>query len=362
MKITAIRAGILSTPLKRPFRTAVRSVSEMIDVVVRVETDGGLVGWGSAPPTAKVTGDTVGSIVGAVDEAIRDALTGADPMDIEGCLDALGGSIKGNTSAKAAVDIALHDLWGRALGQPLWRLFGGTGGTVRSDVTVSINDPEEMARDAASALAEGFDTIKIKVGGDPDMDFRRIKAIRGAVGGSIRIRIDANQGWEPREAVAILNRMREAGFGIELVEQPVKADDLDGMIYVTANSPIPVVADESCWSSLDAAEILRRRAADMVNIKLMKCGGLRDARRIVSAAESMGREVMIGAMLEGTISTAAAVHLASACGCITKIDLDGPILADGGGVAGGPRYDGPEIEPGDAPGFGISDVPGVKWL
>ena len=362
MKITAIKAGILLTPLKTPFKTAVRSVSDMTDVVVRIETDEGLAGWGSAPPTDKVTGDTVGSITGALEASINPALTGMDPCNLEECLDALDASIQRNTSAKAAVDIALHDLWARSLGQPAWRLWGGSGKVVRSDVTVSINSPEEMARDAADAAAEGFDTIKVKLGIDAELDFQRLRAIRGAVGGNVQIRVDANQGWTAKEAVRLIHRMCDDGLDIELVEQPVPAHDLDGLSFVTANVPIPVVADESCWSPADALQILQRRAADMVNVKLMKCGGIRAARRIVDIAAAMDAEVMIGAMLEGKISTAAAVHLASTYGNITKIDLDGPTLAASDPVDGGPAHAGPEIAPGDGPGFGVRGVQGVKWL
>lgn len=362
MKIAEIRIGVLKTPLKTPFKTSVRSVAEMTDIVVRLETSDGIVGWGSAPPTAKVTGDTEGSIQCAIEGYITPVMRGMDIGDLEACLDALEGSIFHNPSAKAAVDIALHDAWARALGQPAWRLFGGSGRSVRTDVTVSVNLPEEMAADAIRAVADGFDTIKIKVGVDAKVDFERIKAIREAIGYAPKLRIDANQGWKANEAVMALNRMADAGFDIELVEQPVKKEDIAGMEFVTAHSPIPVVADESCWSPSDAIELIHRRAADMVNIKLMKCGGIRGARQIISVAQANGVEVMMGAMLEGKISTAAAAHLTSSFNCVTKVDLDGPALCTIDPVEGGPVFDGPEIILGNEPGFGVTDVPGVMWL
>lgn len=362
MKITEIRIGVLRTPLKTPFKTSVRSVSEMTDVVVRLETSDGIAGWGSAAPTAKVTGDTEGSIRCAIGEYIAPVMLGMDAGDLEACLDVLDGAIFRNTSAKAAVDIAIHDAWARGLGQPAWRLFGGSGRGVRTDVTISVNPPEEMARDAVRAVSDGFDTIKIKVGVDAKVDFERIKAIREAVGRAPRLRIDANQGWKASEAIRALNRMADAGFDIELVEQPVEKEDIDGMAFVTAHSPIPVVADESCWSPRDAIELLHRRAADMVNIKLMKCGGVRGARRIIAVARANGVEVMMGAMLEGKISTAAAAHLASSFPCVTKVDLDGPALCTIDPVEGGPVFDGPEIILGDEPGFGVTAVPEVAWL
>ena len=179
-------------------------------------------------------------------------------------------ALVGNSSAKAALDIALHDLWAKTLGQPVWKLLGGSGADVETDVTISVNPPEEMARDALGAVKRGFKCLKTKVGVGAEIDFARLKAIREAVGPEPRIRIDANQGWEPAEAVRVLNRMADAGFGIELVEQPVKARDLKGMAYVTANSPIPVVADEACWSPEQALNILNLGAANSVNVKLMK--------------------------------------------------------------------------------------------
>lgn len=363
MKINLIQAGILEAPLKVPFVTAVRRVEKMTDVVVRIEGDDGQVGWGSAPPTGKVTGDTVGSILAALSDHIRPTLLGRDTDDLEGCLDSLDGCIVGNTSAKAAVDIALHDLWARSLKQPLWRLLGGSGTSIETDVTVSVGPVPQMIEDAKRALGDGFKTIKTKVGVDPAVDFERLKAIRETVGPDVKIRIDANQGWKPNEAVKLLNRMDAEGLNIELVEQPVKARDLDGLAFVTAHSPIPVVADESCWSAADALAILSGHMADMVNIKLMKCAGFRQARRIISIAQSLDTEVMMGCMLEGKISVAAAVALTSAFCCVTRIDLDGPVLCAEDPVHGGPVFTGgPEIRMSAAPGFGIVDVPGVKWI
>ena len=363
MKITAIKTGRLDVPLKVPFKTAVRTVDVMTDVIVRIETDCGTVGWGSAPPTSKVTGDTIGSITGAINEAIRPVLLGRDADALEDNLVTLDGAIVGNTSAKAAVDIALHDLWARSIGQPAWRLFGGAGRSIETDVTISVNSPEEMACDALRGKNDGFRVIKTKVGLDAETDFKRLRAIRKAVGPEIKLRIDANQGWKPGEAVRILEKMQNAEFDLELVEQPVKAGDLKGLAYVTANSPVPVVADESCWSPEDAFRIISERAANMVNIKLMKCGGVARARQIIALSEAMNFEVMMGCMLEGKVSCAAAVHIASAFRCVTRIDIDGPVLCSTDPVKGGPCFGiGGGITLDETPGFGIQGISGVKWF
>lgn len=361
MKIKSIRSGIMSIPLKKPFKTAVRSVDSVRDVVIRIETDSGIVGYGEAPPTGKITGDTKGGILGAIEDHIQPSLMGREAGDLDGNLAVLEECIVGNTSAKAAVDMALYDIWGKSLKAPLYRLFGGMKKNLETDVTVSVNEPDEMVKDSVKAVDLGYKTLKIKVGKETERDFDRIRAIRDAIGPKVKIRIDANQGWSPSQAVKILGKMEEAGFDIELVEQPVKALDLNGMTYVTANTYIPVVADESAWSPADVLEIFRRKAADMVNIKLMKCGGLVNAMKIVAISEIFGAEVMVGSMLEGPISASAAVHLALSRASVTRIDIDGPLLCSSLPDTGGADFIGPSIVCGEEHGLGIYDITGISW-
>lgn len=361
VKIVAIRTGSLEIPLIKPFKTAVRATDALRGVIVAVETDGGAVGFGEAPPTGAITGDTEGALRGAIDDYLRPALLGRDAEDLDGNLRTVSRALVGNTSAKAALDIALHDLWGHLLHAPLFRLFGGHRGTIQTDVTVSVNPPEEMAEDARRAVAQGYRILKIKVGKDGALDLARLTAVRRAVGAEIALRIDANQGWTPREAVRTLERMEEAGLGIELVEQPVPAHDREGLRFVTAHTAIPVAADESVWSARDAREILQDRGADVINIKLMKCGGLAEARRIIAVAESFGAEVMLGCMLEGKISTTAAAHLAVSSAAVTRIDLDGPLLCREDPVSGGGDFRGPEISLGEGPGLDIREIRHVAW-
>lgn len=353
MKIRNLRLLPLSVPLRRAFKTARRSVDHLEDLVLFVETDGAIEGLGAAPPTGLVTGDTAGAIAGALTDHIAPALVGRDAEDLEGNLAVLEASIVGNGSAKAAADIALHDLWAKVLGQPLWALFGGGGAPIFTDITISVNDPDEMARDAVDAVGRGYRTLKIKVGKERKRDFERIAAIRSAVGSGPALRLDANQGWKPGEAVRLLEAMEEASFAIELVEQPVAAHDLEGMAHVTAHSPVPVVADESVRTSRDALRIFQLGAAHMINIKLMKCGGLGEARRLIALAETFGAEVMFGSMLEGKISAAAAVHLASARRAVGAIDIDGPLLCADDPYLGGPQFLGPEIVLSREPGLGV---------
>ena len=294
MKITDVRLAILSVPLRVPFKTALRSVSRVEDIIVEIHTDTGHIGYGEAPPSAAVTGDTAGAILGALRDHLIKTIVGRDVDEFEDLLQAVQKCVVRNTSAKAAVDIALWDLYGQLYSIPVYKLMGGARKTISTDITISVNDPDEMARDTLNAVARGYDTLKVKVGVDPSLDVARLAAVREAAGPDRRIRIDANQAWTPKEAVRLLNRMQERGLDIELVEQPVVAHDIDGLKYVTDRSDVPVLADESVFSSADAIKIMQLHAADLVNIKLMKCGGLYNALKIVSAAEVYGVECMIG--------------------------------------------------------------------
>ena len=362
MKITEVRLGKISVPLRVPFKTALRTVNSVEDVIVELRTDTGAVGYGEAPPTGAITGDTTGAIIGAIQDHIGKSILGRDVDDFEDLLQTVQKCVVKNTSAKAAVDMALWDLYGQLYNIPVYKLMGGARKSIVTDITISVNDPEEMARDAVNAIERGYDCLKVKVGANPALDVARLAAVRKAVGDDVCIRIDANQAWQPKEAVRILNQMQEQGLAIEFVEQPVKAHDFEGMKYVTERSYVPVLADESVFSPEDALKIMQMGAADLVNIKLMKCGGLYNALKIASAAEVYGVECMIGCMLEAKISVNAAVELACAKKIITKIDLDGPVLCSEDPILGGAVFNEKEITVSDEPGLGIHGIEGLQYL
>ncbi len=364
MKITGIRLGTLSVPLRVPFKTALRTVERVEDVIVAVLTDTGAVGYGEAPPTGVITGDTTGAIVGAIRDHIGKSIIGRDVDELEEVLQTIQRCIVKNTSAKAAVDMAVWDLYGQLYRIPVYKLMGGARKQIVTDITISVNDPEEMARDAVNALSRGYDCLKVKVGANPALDVARLTAIREVAGPEIKVRIDANQAWKPKEAVKLLNQMQEKGLDLEFVEQPVAAHDLEGLRYVTERSYVPVLADESVFSPEDAVRIMERRAADFINIKLMKCGGLYNALKIASAAEIYGVECMIGCMLEAKISVNAAVAIACAKNIITKVDLDGPVLCSEDPIQGGAVFREKDITVSDLPGLGIQgiDPAYVRWM
>lgn len=362
MKITDIKLGIISVPLRVPFKTALRRVDSVQDVVVEIHTDSGEIGYGEAPPTGVITGSTTGAIIGAIKDHISKALIGRDIDEFEDLMILLNNCIVGNSTAKAAVDMALWDLYGQLYKTPVYKMLGGARKSIVTDITISVNDPEEMAVDAKNAIDRGYDCLKVKVGVNPELDVERLMAIRNVVKDKCKIRIDANQAWKPKQAVRILNQMQDKGLDIELVEQPVKAHDFEGLKYVTDNSCIPVLADESVFSPEDAVKIMQMRAADLVNIKLMKCGGIYNGLKIATAAEIYGVECMIGCMLEAKISVNAAVHLACAKRIINRVDLDGPVLCSEDPIIGGAIFNEREITVSDESGLGIKGIEKIKYL
>lgn len=365
MKLTGIRLAEVNVPLVTPFKTALRTVNSVNDIVIAVETDTGAEGYGEAPPTAVITGDTKGSIRCAIEDFIAPAICGmelCDEASIDAIMKKMQQAIVKNTSAKAAVDMAIYDLYGKLTGKPLYRLLGGSHcrETVETDLTISVNPVEEMVRDAQRAVAEGFRILKVKVGKEGLKDVERMEAIRKAVGPEIKLRVDANQGWSREEAVRVIRAMEDRALDIDLVEQPVKAHDFEGMVMVTQAVDTKILADESVFSPEDAERLIEAGGADLINIKLMKTGGIHEALRICRLAEQHHVECMIGCMLESKISVAAAAHLAAAEPVITRADLDGPSLCSEDPYTGGPLFEGPFIRMTDAPGLGITRVPALE--
>ncbi len=359
MKIQSIELKHVSIPLKKPFKTALRTVLSAEDTILLVHTDDGQIGYGEAPPTAVITGDTNGSVRGAILESIEKALIGEEIENIEGIMEKLDKSIIRNSSARAAVDMAVYDLFGKRYQTPVYKLLGGYRDRIESDITLSINEPEEMREDALQAVAQGFTAIKMKVGGDIEKDIQRVKVVREAIGYNIKIRLDANQGWQPKDAVRGIRKLEDAGLEMELVEQPVKAWDLEGLKFVTDNVETAIMADESMFSPYDAFKILSMRAADLINIKLMKCGGIHNALKIVAIAEACGVECMLGSMIESKVAVTAAAHLAGAKKNITRFDLDTIYLLGENPVIGGVETQGPILILPKGPGLGIEGIKGL---
>lgn len=359
--IKEIAVGEIALPLARPFKTALRTVETINDIVVRITTDDGRVGYGEAPPTAVITGDTRGSILCAIKDFIAPSLIGMDAENMDEVQQKLHSCILKNTSAKAAVDIALYDLYGKRWGAPLYKLLGGAKREIETNLTISVNPVDEMVADSLDAVKQGFRVLKVKVGKEGKADVERVAAIRKAVGPDTVIRVDANQGWTAAQAVSNIRAMEDLGLDIELVEQPVPAHDIDGLRSITQQVATPILADEAVFCAEDAIHIIQTGAADMLNIKLMKTGGIWKALQICSLADVYGVKCMMGCMLESRLSVAAGAHLAAAKRCITICDLDGPSLCSVDPYTGGPVFDGAKIRMTDDPGIGVGNIPCTEW-
>ena len=307
MKLKEIAIGYIEIPLVTPFKTALRTVNSVNDLIVKVTAEDGIEGYGEAPPTAVITGDTKESIEAAIRYYIAPSITGMDLDDLPSIMAKMEKCLAKNTTAKAAVDIALYDLYAKLQKKPLFRLLGEKDPSavkteLETDITISVNDTDEMVRDSVKAVGEGFRILKVKVGKGGEKDVERIREIRKAVGKDVVIRVDANQGWTREEAVSTITAMEDAGLGIELVEQPVSYHDFKGMQYVTAHVQTPILADESVFSYEDGVRVMEEHGADLVNIKLMKTGGIHEAVKICDAADRFGIKCMIGCMLESKVS------------------------------------------------------------
>ncbi len=323
MGIQQIEVYSVTLRYKEPFRIAPGASSESRNIVVRILTDYDVFGWGESSPSQRVTGENTKTVVKALDR-IAPKLIGMCPLRIEQDVEAMDAVVEGNPAAKAAIDMALHDIFGKTTRKPLFMLMGGYRTEVLTDLTLGIKSPKEMAKDAVRAVRRGFKALKVKVGVSPAEDVECIRLIREAVGGDIQVRIDANQGWTSKQAVEVLNKIEK--FNIQLAEQPVPAEDIKGLIQVKKNSPIPVMADESVHSPEDALHLIQAEAVDLINIKLMKSGGILKARIIAAVAEAAGIPCMIGCMGESGIGIAAGAHLAAAVKNIQYADLDSDIL------------------------------------
>lgn len=355
MIIHSIETFSIAVPLTKPFKTALRTVIIAESIFVKISTEDGFVGWGEAPPTHVITGDSLGSIQFAINHVMGPQLLGLDLHHSERVFQKLHRSMVGNSSAKAAIDMAIHDLLGQLAGLPLVTLLGGYRDTLETDFTVSVNDAEEMAEDAASYVAKGFSMLKIKVGiDDIAKDVERIRAIRQKIGYDTKLRLDANQGWEVKEAIRAIGQMEDAGLDIELIEQPVKAYDIEGLQYVTQHTHTPIMADESVFTPRDALRVLQMRAADLINIKLMKAGGIYQALKINALAESYGVECMTGSMIETKLGISAAAHFAASQPNVTRFDFDAPLMLAEDVVDGGIIYDGRNIKFSKEPGLGLN--------
>ena len=266
MKIKDIQFEVRSFRFEEPMKVAFATIVDMETCIVKMTTDEGITGFGEAAPFSYVTGDNLETVI-SVGNDMKKALIGMDPRAIGAIHRVMDSMYAGNGAIKAGIDIACYDIAAKAAGVPLYKYLGGDDPHVHSDVTIGINDPAVMAADARSWVDKGFEIIKVKLGEDIATDAERIRAIREAVGSDIKIRIDANQGWSVKDTVIISRRIAE--FGVDLIEQPVRDFDFEGLREIKNSTELLIAADESCHSIHDASRLASMRAVDVVNISLL---------------------------------------------------------------------------------------------
>ncbi len=310
--------------LRNPSVVAYESVEVAPNLVVRVELENGLVGWGNAAPDEHVTGENADGVERTLNQVLKPFLLGQCAHRIEAIWPQICQLAPKQPTAVAAIDIALYDLLGKTAGLPLCQLLGSAKSKIETTVTLSIEDLQTTLARAKDFQAQGFRALKIKCGLNPKDDIERVRQVRKVVGSQMRLTLDANQGYSVTEALRVMEAVKDCH--IEFVEQPVAANDLEALRELCQRSPIPVMADESV---LSAADVLKT-PAPLVNLKLMKTGGITGALKANAVAEARGIRAMVGCMDESRISMAAAAHFALAMNNVIYADLDGhiDIIAD----------------------------------
>lgn len=321
MKIKRIEAWAVTMPLTEPYTIAYETVTQAVNVLLRMETDTGPVGSGCAAPDLVVTGETPDGVLAAIEATARPLMLGEDPLRWTFLLERLKNALPGQPSVLAALDMALFDLMGKTAGIPVWKLLGG----YREDgfptsVTIGILPEAETVDRAKQYAARGFRALKLKGGIDVESDIVRVLRVREAVGQAVELRFDANQGYTVEESVGFVEATRQAR--VEILEQPTPTGA--GLLgRVSRNVSIPVMADESLMTLRDAFHLAQDELADMVNVKLMKVGGISEALQITAVARSAGLEAMVGCMDEAALGIAAGLHFALARPNVAYADLDG---------------------------------------
>jgi len=349
MKILQTRIYKLSIPM-HPFRIATGTMHYAQNLFIRVETDEGMTGVGECSAFPPIVGETQATCFEMAKE-FAGLWKGKNALDKERRIQELHDFTAFNATVKSAFDMALYDLAAQHAGLPLYKYLNGSKKTLETDLTIGISDPETMAARAVEFKKNGVRIIKIKLGRDSKTDIRTVQMIREAVGNSIRLRIDANQGWDFETAGEILVKLGDCD--IDFCEQPLRHWNDPLLPKLRKISPVKIMADESVFDHHDALRLILAGACDYVNIKFAKSGGIEEALRINSLCEEYNIPCMMGGMLESRLALTAFAHFALAQNNIQFYDMDTCLLGHQvDPVTGGVQYNGYFLEVADTPGIG----------
>jgi len=352
MRIKSVDFYPCQMQLSEPYTIAYESIDQVVNIFLRIKTEEGLEGLGCAAPDLAVTGETPESVLSALSKVAESELKGKDPLRIAKIQERLKKIIVEYPSLRAAIDMALYDIIGKNAGIPLWKILGGYRSRIRTSITIGILPVKESLEHADRFLKEGFESLKIKGGRNVDEDIERMIRIRERTGPKIELRFDANQGYSVEDALKFVDQTR--GINIELLEQPTPKGQPEQLGRVTKSVPVPVMADESLMDLRDAYRLAKHDLVDMVNIKLMKVGGIYEALHINSVARAANLEVMVGCMDESVLAIAAGLHFALARPNVMYADLDGHLDLINDPAEGGFTIKNGYMYPLEKPGLGVS--------
>ena len=337
LTIQQIELYKLSIPLIEPFITSLGRDDNAENVLVRIITKEGIIGFGECSPYMPINGESQDTCY-IVGQYFAKALRGKNPLDIEACIQLMDSIIYAHTSIKSAFDMALYDIAAQNAAMPLYQFLGGDNNkTIVTDYTVSIGEPAKMAADAVKIKNQGYPAIKVKLGKNGKVDVERMKAIRAALGNQIPLRIDANQGWEVEEAIETLNAL--APLDIQHCEEPIARWNYMELPKVKNASPIAIMADECCGDEHDAERLIKLGACDYMNIKLGKSGGIFKALKMARMAEEANIHLQVGAMIESRLAMTGFAHFALCSPSIVHFDFDTALMLREDPVTGGISYE-----------------------
>ncbi len=353
MKITSLDCWVHKMPLAIPYSIAYETVDHCENVFMKAGTDTGITGWGCAAPDKAVTGESGETVLRIYRDIIDPLLKNADPFRYALLIEKIKKHASGNPSAMAMADMCLYDLMAKKAGEPLYKFLGGYRKKIPTSITIGILPLNETVEAARNMIRKGFNILKIKGGRNLAEDIEKVIRLRIELGKKIEIRFDANQGYSAEEAVTFIRETKKAGIGV--FEQPTNRTNEDSLGSVTARVPVPVMADESLMTLGDVFRLTKKDLIDMINIKIMKVGGIYEALHINSVAKSAGVESMIGCMDESELGVAAGLHFALARSNVIYADLDGHLDLQDDPFRGMIRLKEGVLYPGEGAGLGEID-------